>query len=103
VIPATTVHTHSRRSSSGTNVDVLLRVRLVGFQHALKDIERGMLERSQTLGRFHQHVLRRAAVITADAATWNRGVFTSLTRLTRVGRATSGISRMLAALERRHR
>jgi hypothetical protein len=40
----------------------MLRVRLVGFQHALEDIERGMLERPQTLDRFLLHARRCATV-----------------------------------------
>jgi hypothetical protein len=46
----------------------MLRVRLVGFQHALEDIDRGMLEGLQTLGRFGEDLRRRATVITADSA-----------------------------------
>jgi hypothetical protein len=46
----------------------MLRVRLVGFQHALEDIERGMLELLESLGRFLLHVRRRATVKTADSA-----------------------------------
>jgi hypothetical protein len=48
----------------------MLRVRLVGFKHALEDIERGMLERQEPLGRLLLHVRRRATVITADSASW---------------------------------
>jgi hypothetical protein len=44
--------------------------RLLGFlQHFFEDIERGMLERPQTLDRLLLHVRRRATVITADSAT----------------------------------
>jgi hypothetical protein len=44
----------------------MLRVRLVGFKHALEDIERGMLERPQALDRFLLHVRRRATVTTDE-------------------------------------
>jgi hypothetical protein len=47
----------------------MLRVRLVGFQHTLEHIDRGMLEFLQPLGRLLLHVRRRATVITADSAT----------------------------------
>jgi hypothetical protein len=48
----------------------MLRVRPVGFKHALEDIERGMLERPQALDRFLLHLQRRATVTTANSATW---------------------------------
>ena len=63
----------------------MLRVRLVGFQHALEDIESGMLERPQALDRFLLHVQRRATVTTANSASWNRRILTSFSGLAGVG------------------
>jgi hypothetical protein len=81
----------------------MLRVRLVCFQHALEDIERGMLARPQALDRFLLHVRRRATVTTANSASWNRRILTPFSGLAGVGRAASWVSRVLATLERGHR
>jgi hypothetical protein len=92
---------HSRGDTNRQGL--MLRVSLVGFQHTLEDIDRGVLERLEPLGRFHLHVRRRATVKTADSASWNRRIPTPFSGLAGVGRAPSWVSRVLATLERGHR
>src|SRR4029453_17952471 len=55
-----------------------------------------MLERPQTLDRLLLHVRRRATVIPADSASWNRRILTPFSGLAGVGRALSSVSRVLA-------
>jgi hypothetical protein len=62
--------THPRRNTYRTYSTypyLPYRVSLVGFQHALEHIDRGMLERHKPLDRFLLHVRRRATVTTANS------------------------------------